>query len=69
MLENYAKWKAAEYANNGPTQLGQMFKAEWESGVVAVKVATARKAGLNTQRVRLGAPMRWPSSPGVDHGA
>ena len=69
VLENYVKWKAAEYANNGPSQLGQMWKAEWEAGLVQVRVANAKKGGLNTQRVRIGAPARWPSSPGVDNGA
>ena len=69
ILENYVKWKAAEYANNGPSQLGQMWKAEWEAGLVQVRVANTRKGGLNTQRVRIGAPARWPASPGVDHGA
>lgn len=69
VLENYVKWKAAEYANNGPSQLGQMWKAEWEAGLVQVRVANAKRGGLNTQRVRIGAPARWPSSPGVDHGA
>lgn len=69
ILENYVKWKAAEYANNGPSQLGQLWKAEWEAGVVQARVANARKGGLTTQRVRIGAPARWPSSPGVDNGA
>lgn len=69
VLENYVKWKAAEYANNGPSQLGQMWKAEWEAGLVQVRVANAKRGGLNTQRVRVGAPARWPSSPGVDNGA
>lgn len=69
ILENYVKWKAAEYANNGPSQLGQMWKAEWEAGLVQVRVSNTRKGGLNTQRVRVGAPARWPTSPGVDNGA
>lgn len=69
VLENYVKWKAAEYANNGPSQLGQMWKAEWEAGLVGVRISNAKRGGLNTQRVRVGAPARWPSSPGVDNGA
>lgn len=69
VLENYAKWKAAEYANNGPSQLGQMWKAEFEAGLVQARIAHTRKSGMNTQRVRIGAPSRWPTSPGVDTGA
>lgn len=69
LLENYVKWKAAEYANNGPSQLGQMWKAEWEAGLVQARIAITKKAGLNTFSVRVGRPPNnWASSPGVDSG-
>lgn len=69
VLENYVKWKAAEFANNGPSQLGQMWKAEWEDGLVKARVAITKKTGLNTMRVRVGRPPNnWASSPGVDNG-
>jgi len=69
-IEAYAKWKAGEYANDQPSQNGQVWKQEWEAGVVSTRSLETRKAGVNVRRATPG----WRSkagvgiAPGVDQG-
>jgi hypothetical protein len=71
VLESYAKFKAAQYSNDAPSQNGQMFKQEWEQGVVESKMILARKAGMKVSRANIGgsrnAAWRY-APPGVDRG-
>ena len=45
IIEAYAKWKAAEYANDAPSQNGQTFKQEYEAGVMATQVDRDAEGG------------------------
>ncbi len=69
VIEAYGKWKAAEYANDQPSQNGQAYKAEYEAGLVQARVLETRKAGVSVRRARPG----WKASgvgiaPGLDQG-
>jgi len=71
VIEAYVKWKAGEHANDKASQNGQMFKAEYEAGVVEARVAEQRKAGMRMGSVNIGRGSNWRSlaGPGVDLGA
>lgn len=71
ILEDYVKWKAAEYANDQASSGGQAYKASWAEGVMRAKGKMARKAGVVVGSARVGRGPRWtwPVSPGVDSGA
>ena len=68
VLEAYVKWKAAEYSNDGPSQIGQMYRSEWEQGLIKVRVIESRKGGLIAPRARVGGRRRHAVGPGVDLG-
>lgn len=66
-LEAYGKWKACEWDDDISSQVGQVFKLEYDAGV---KKARAR---LNTMHgrwapARAGSRRRFPVKPGVDRG-
>lgn len=70
VLESYVKWKAGQHANDKASGNGEMFKAEWEQGVVETRVAEQRKAGMRFGSVNIGRGRNIISlvPPGVDIG-
>ena len=66
ILEAYAKWKACEAEEHKPSENGQVFLREWQNGVMDVKGAIKKKAGMNVPTVRIGRPRNLPAAPGVD---
>ncbi len=68
-LEAYAKWKAAESEEHGPSQSGVTFMTMYEDGVRKAIATKNRKAGVMKGRARVGAPSnRFPFTPGTDFG-
>ena len=68
VLESYVKWKAAEYSNDGPSQVGQMYRNEWEQGLIRVRITESKRAGMVTARARVGPRRRHAVGNGVDLG-
>lgn len=67
VLEAYVAWKASEYSNDSPSQNGQMYKQQWEQGILKTKITEAKRAGVRTPRARVGRRRgRFPVAPGVD---
>ncbi len=71
VVEAYVKWKAGEHSNDKASQNGQMWKAEYEAGIVEARVAELRKAGMRLGSVNIGRGRNFASlaGPGVDLGA
>jgi hypothetical protein len=70
VLESYVLWKAAQYSNDGPSQFGQLYAAQWEKGLMDAKLNQSRKAGVKQARATIGrqpGKFRW-APPGVDTG-
>lgn len=70
LIETYTKWKMADYADDASSQVGQKYQTDFETGVIAMKVALARKAGVRTGYATVGRRGRFSryASPGVDTG-
>jgi len=70
IVEAYAKWKSADYADDGSSQVGAMYQAEYERGLIEAKVLLSRKAGMFTGMAKVGRRNRLQryASPGVDTG-
>ena len=67
VIEAYAKWKAADYADDASSQVGQAYKAEYESGVIGMKVNLTKKAGVRIGHARVGRRRTTRlAPPGVD---
>ena len=60
IIEAYAKYKGAEYANDGPSQNGQAWKRNSSGLLVRRGFYETRKAGVNVRRIRPG----WKSKLG-----
>jgi hypothetical protein len=68
-LEAYAKWKAADYADDKSSQYGMTYMQEWANGLAKAKEHMIKKGGVRTGRAKIGFRKMWPNSPGVDTGA
>lgn len=69
VLEAYAKWKAAEYSNDSPSNNGEKYQAEWERGVAKAKINESRRGGVRAGAVKIGRRTSGlPVRPGVDLG-
>lgn len=68
ILEAYVKWKAAEYSAHSPSQNGQLWHGEWESGLAKAKIHQAKKAGNPHPVARVGRRglLRFPIGNGID---
>lgn len=66
VLESYVKMKAAQYSNDAPSQMGQIYKQEWEAGLIETKVTEAKRAGVRTAYAAGKRRRPIPLSPGVD---
>lgn len=68
-IEAYAKWKAAAYDDNTPSQMGQVYRDEWREWLLEAKKTRIRMGGPPARkRARVGR-MVVARSPGVDTGA
>lgn len=66
ILESYVKWKAAQYSNDGPSQIGRAYKDEWEMGLVEARATENKRAGVRTAYARVGRRRNFPVRNGVD---
>ena len=69
ILEAYAKWKGADYADDKSSQYGQLYLQEWARGLAKAKEIQMKKAGVRTGSAKIGKTRRWPVGSGVDDGA
>ncbi len=69
LIEAYAKWKMADYADDASSQLGQSYMQEYEQGLDRMKGLLAKKGGIRTGYAKVGNRRRLVSRfapPGVD---
>lgn len=68
VLEAYAKWKACEAEEHKPSENGQMFMAEYNTGIARVRRDLNLKAGVFKSPARWGRNGYYPAGRGVDLG-
>jgi hypothetical protein len=66
VLEAYVKWKACEAEEHRASENGQMFMAEYNTGIARVRRDLNLKAGAFKAPARYGRNIRFPTNPGVD---
>jgi hypothetical protein len=66
ILEAYIKWKACEAEEHKASENGQMFMAEYNTGIARVRRDLNLKAGAFKAPARYGRNIRYPVNPGVD---
>jgi hypothetical protein len=69
LIESYAKWKMADYADDASSQLGQSYMQEYEMGLDRMKGLLTKKAGIRTGYAKVGNRRRYLTRfapPGVD---
>lgn len=71
LIESYAKWKTADYADDQSSQQGQAYMQLYEQGLAMMKSLLNRKGGIRTGYAKVGNKRnRWQrfAPPGVDTG-
>lgn len=68
VIEAYAKWKAADYADDKSSQYGMTYMQEWQSLTSWAKDKLFKKAGMRTSKARVGRGRYTPLKVGVDKG-
>lgn len=70
VIEDYAKWKAADFVDDESTKNGQEYLQSYLAGVTNAKMLVNKKAGVRMAGVKWGRRSRAgvPRSPGVDLG-
>lgn len=70
IIEAYAKWKMADYADDASSQVGQTYRGEYEQGLQSMKATLLKKGGVRIGYARVGRRDRFSryASPGVDVG-
>ena len=66
-LEAYGKWKACEFDDDLSSKEGEVFKAEWDTGVAKARARINRMRG-RWAPARPGRRQLFPVSRGVDRG-
>jgi hypothetical protein len=71
IIEAYAKWKAADYADDQSSGMGQAYQQEYMQGVVDAMKSTTLKGGVRLGGVVWGrkGSKQIPTTPGTDLGA
>ena len=67
-LEAYAKWKLGETEEHAPSQMGQVFKGQWDVGLRDAMALMNRKAGVRKADIIPGRRPRSFATPGMDDG-
>ncbi len=69
VVEDYAKWKMADYADDGSSQIGAKYQTDYEGGIIRIKTLLVKKGGVRTGRAQVGRrgknALRY-APPGVD---
>lgn len=66
ILEAYVKWKACEAEEHRASENGQMFMAEYQTGIARVRRDMNMKAGAFKAAARYGRRSSVPTTPGID---
>jgi len=69
LIEAYAKYKMADYADDASSQLGQTYMQEYEQGLDRMKMLLTKKGGIRTGYAKVGNRRRMLTRfapPGVD---
>lgn len=66
-IEEYAKWKAADWDDDTSSQVGETYKKGWEEWIKKGRMRQNRMGG-KWGPVRAGRRRQIPTSPGVDLG-
>ncbi len=69
-IEEYAKWKAADYVDDASSQQGMAYFQGYQQWVVEIMKSTTLKGGVGLPGITWGKRgLRFPWTPGTDIGA